>query len=119
MNPLLLQLAQLDVNKPLPELRGMGRELWVLFGAIGAVTLALVAWAVLVHKRKRDRDHPYNHAPSSNRSGIRSETGETARHPRQKRRRRHRKVMNPTLAQTGGLPRPRQEGVDSEPSQTE
>ena len=57
-------------------------DFFIVLGVIALVTIGAFIWAVVFHNNAK---------------------------PRRKRRRRHRRQINPTLAQTGGLPPVREE----------
>jgi hypothetical protein len=86
-------------------------ELMVLLGAVGAVTLLVLIWAVYIRKPPKSHSHDY-HYPSDNQEtmsgGDPEENGEK-RYRRKRRRRREHRPRNPTLAETGGLPPARSE----------
>ncbi len=86
-------------------------ERFMIFGAIGLVTVLVLLWAVFLRKKRRRRSH--HHHGHHRSSGLpefpwASQTDgappveEKRRHQRHSRRRRRRR--NPTLAETGGLP---------------
>lgn len=93
------------------------KHLFIVLGAILAVALAILFWAIAFHKgRNRDgirhRRHHHRHRQSRSSGGLRGDFQKTtagikeiieARQQRHHRRHEHR-PMNPTLAQTGGLP---------------
>ena len=97
------------------------RERLIIFGAIGLVTVLVLLWAILLRKKRRRR-REHHHAPrhSSRPSEIpEAPDDESAVSTPEKRRRRRRsgrkhRPLNPTLAETGGLPPIRSEGP-SEP----
>lgn len=90
------------------------KELLILLGAVGLVTLLLVLWAVYI--RKAPRRHSHNHHHHRHHSEDQDNTSNVTQDPetegnsepryRRKRRRRRRehRPRNPTLAETGGLP---------------
>ncbi len=81
-------------------------ELKVLFGAVLALVLLVVLWALVFHKRKDDlsrwRVHRHRHHHEQHDSST-SDAPPEQGHRRRRRRREHR-PRNPTLAETGGLP---------------
>lgn len=97
------------------------KELMMVLGAVAAVTLPVVLWAVYIRKRphshsRRHHRHHHHHqdvSPTLDRS-LRPEAEAEAeadadaegdrRHRRKRRRRREHRPRNPTLAETGGLP---------------
>ena len=88
------------------------KEVLVLLGAVGVVTLVVLLWAVYLRKRPSDRSHRHRHqhhhhsAPSDTRSSNNDDSFESGerRYRRKRRRRREHRPRNPTLAETGGLP---------------
>ncbi|MDE3066562.1 MAG: hypothetical protein KGJ60_03325 [Verrucomicrobiota bacterium] len=91
------------IENSLPFQNGPTSFWWrdVLF-VLGAIVLVAVSVTVGMILRKRSRHHHHHHS-------SRAEAGEeAAHHHSRKRRRRHHhrehRPMNPTLAQTGGLP---------------
>ncbi len=93
---------------------GSAREMILIFGAMGLVTILLVIWAIYFRKRRRHaHHHAHRHASEPTPSPEVAAAGSGAapsqgRHRRRRSRRRHR-PLNPTLAETGGLPPIRQE----------
>jgi hypothetical protein len=82
-------------------------DLFVVLGAILLVVLIAFFWALLIRKSgKRRRKYHHGHHPESYREQIQKGAGEIKELIRQHRRGRHRehRPLNPTLAQTGGLP---------------
>jgi hypothetical protein len=79
----------------------------ILFGAILLVVLVAFSWAFVTHKR---RNHIHKHRHHGRRKGIREQIQKSAvdikELVRQHRggHQRERRPINPTLAQTGGLP---------------
>jgi len=88
-------------------------EFGLLFGAAGVITLLALIWAVFIRKRESDRPSSYSYPQISNpgQNGGSSTGRGFARQRRRKRRRRR----NPTLAETGGLPPVRNEGIPGTP----
>jgi hypothetical protein len=86
-------------------------EFGLLFIAIGVIATVVLIWAVFIRKRESDRPSRYSYpqlSPSKN--GVSGEGG-SGRQRRRKRKRRR----NPTLAETGGLPPVRSEGMPDDP----
>ena len=112
-------LADEDVDAVLASWRKAdpgSREHMLIFGAIGLVTLLVMAWAVFLRKRRRRRrELHHSHSHSSRPAEVaKVPAAEDAAAPPEKRRHRrrsHRKhrSRNPTLAETGGLPPIREE----------
>jgi hypothetical protein len=87
------------------------RERLLIFGALGLVTLLILAWAVFLRKKRRRRhEHHHSHHHSSKPAEVaQAPAGEEVPTPPEKHRRRRRsghrhRPRNPTLAETGGLP---------------
>jgi FtsZ-interacting cell division protein ZipA len=87
------------------------RERLLIFGAIGLVTLLILAWAVFIRrKRKRQHEPHHSHHHSSKPAEVAQPlAGEDAsasseKHGRRRRSRHRHRPRNPTLAETGGLP---------------
>ena len=85
-----------------------------LFGTSGIIVVMALIWAVFIRKRENDGSsrYTYPHASDGARdSRAKTEAGSHRR--RRRKRRRHRR--NPTLAETGGLPPIRHEGMPDDP----
>jgi hypothetical protein len=88
------------------------RDRVVILGALGVVTLLILFWAVFFrrkdgHSRSRHRSRHRSSEPAANSAGQSTEgdadSGQRKRRKWRRQRREHR-PLNPTLAQTGGLP---------------
>ena len=102
-----------DLQKPSPGRNGLD----LLFVAVGIIVLCFVIWAVFIRKHKDERARRYSYGSStrSSASGSSRETSESfGKSGKRRRRRRHRR-LNPTLAETGGLPPPRTEMPSGDP----
>lgn len=111
MNPLLLLADALAPADTLPGLRGVWAtpELRSRLIMVAAILLAIsipAIWAVYFRKKPRHRKHHHHHVPR-----VSAEPGAvpepSARFKRRKKRRRSNhpnRALNPTLAETGGLP---------------
>ena len=95
-------------------------DMLIVLGVIILVTLAALFWALMFHQRKsshrRRRQHHHHHhksgpadEPSKAVSGFKQLLDRHRRH------RRERRALNPTLAETGGLPPVREEEPPSKP----
>jgi FtsZ-interacting cell division protein ZipA len=97
-----------------PELR----DILIVLGVILAVALIAFFWVVLFHKdgKRRRKHHHHHHHREDYSEQFRKSAGEIKELIRQRRRGRHRehRPINPTLAQTGGLP-PRREADEPPP----
>lgn len=87
------------------------KELLLVLGAVSAVTLLLVLWAVYFRKGPRRHSHHHHHraarGPSTSSvsaDDADAEGAEEKPYRRKRRRRREHRPRNPTLAETGGLP---------------
>ena len=80
----------------------------IVLGVILAVTVAALFWAVVVYQRKlphRRRRHHHHHHKTGYGEGLRKGAGGLKQLIEKRRRhRRERRPLNPTLAETGGLP---------------
>jgi hypothetical protein len=72
------------------------------FMAVGIIIALILIWAVFIRKRRDDRDRSYKYPKSSAASDDQKHSG-------RRRKRRRSRPLNPTRAETGGLPPPRQE----------
>ena len=92
------------------------RDRFVILSALAFVTMLIVCWAAFFLRREsrsrslRHSQH-YSREDSSNSSGDGEQGSAEAAPPGRKRRRQRRphRPLNPTLAQTGGLPPSRTE----------
>jgi hypothetical protein len=105
MNAALSLLAALDENDQL-LLKNLGRsgtsQITIIFGALGLVVVLLFLFVFVfrkrfLHKRKRHHHHRQASAPEAS-------EGLHAKRRRWRRPRREHRPLNPTLAQTRGLP---------------
>ncbi len=86
------------------------REAIIIFGAIGLVTILVLIWAIYFRKRRRRHSHHHSHHHSSEPTQspeapvVEAPATPSPHHHRRRHRRRGRRTLNPTLAQTGGLP---------------
>jgi len=79
----------------------------IVIGVILLVVLVVFYWAYAVRKRKnRIRKYRHHHHRKGIREQLQKNAGEIKELIRQRRHGRHRehRSLNPTLAQTGGLP---------------
>src|SRR5581483_2010783 len=99
---------QSEVIKMHPFVNDMWERV-IVFGAFFAVVLGAIARAVFIRKpsRRRRRYHYPKHgassAPGKNGAEVTSRNGEAEPEKRRRRKRRER-PLNPTLAETRGLP---------------
>jgi hypothetical protein len=89
-------------------------EFGLIFIAIAVIAVLALIWAVFIRKREGDRPNRYSYprGSGSEKNGASNDSG-SGRQRRRKRKRRHRR--NPTLAETGGLPPLRSEGMPDDP----
>lgn len=86
----------------------LGKDMALIIGAAALIFGAILAWIVFVRGPKKhpsERRHP---APPNPQPQVTLTEDGRERHRKKKRlRRRDHRQRNPTLAQTGGLPPPR------------
>lgn len=88
-----------------PSGTGISTEVLTVLGAVGAIVVGFLIWALFIRKRP---DGVEGWGPSRSKyraptEAAQSSGGEEHRRRHRRRRREHR-PMNPTLAETGGLP---------------
>ena len=99
------------------------REILLVLGCLAVVSVALLLWAAYIRKRKRHSSGHRSHHFSRTTPGIgTSGAGEKGSEPRRRRHRHRRRrsshyPLNPTLAQTGGLPPVRRDEPPASPQQ--
>jgi type VI protein secretion system component VasK len=81
-------------------------DIFAILGAILLVVLIVFFWALMVRKRKNRIRKSRRHHRKGIREQFQKSAGEIKELVRQHQRGRHRehRALNPTLAQTGGLP---------------
>jgi hypothetical protein len=92
------------------------REIAIVLAVLFLVVLGVFTWAAFWRKPRRRRKHAYHHhhsAPDGAPAGglpqrEKERSGLFHRKRRHRRQHRHERPVNPTLAQVGGLPPPRQ-----------
>ncbi len=98
---------------------GLATDLLVVLGAGVVLFGVLLLWVAYFRRRRSHRHHHRHHRPSAPAEATvaddasaesDAESSGHSRHRRRRRRREHR-GRNPTLAETGGLPPPRANGV--------
>lgn len=83
-------------------------EMWIFVGVLMLITGGVFFWALNFRKQSRHHRHHHHHSHRREPAEDKSESGERGGWFGKKRRRRKRKWRaNPTLAETGGLPEPR------------
>jgi FtsZ-interacting cell division protein ZipA len=88
------------------------KEWLIILGAVALVALLALIWAVFLRKPHRRRHshhhhhHRHHHSDESSELQASNEAQAPAPQEKHRRRRRHRhhRSLNPTLAETGGLP---------------
>jgi ABC-type transport system involved in cytochrome bd biosynthesis fused ATPase/permease subunit len=81
-------------------------DFFILLGTILLVTLAILVWALVFRKGGRRYQHHHHHHHAGSREESEKSAGgikELVQRHQHHRRREHR-LVNPTLAETGGLP---------------
>jgi hypothetical protein len=121
MNALLPLLAELEQNDQLLMLKTVGHSGWsqtaIIFGSIGVVAVSLFLIVYCFRKqilRRKRRHHHHQSAPkvaASTASPVPDEDSGRGR----KKWRRSRHPLNPTLAETHGLPPIRDESAPPPP----
>src|SRR5262249_12709897 len=86
-----------------------------LFGALGVVTLLILAWAIFIRKRPDESSSRYSYPSLDSRTKSRDNISQSPETNVAKRRRRMHRSPNPTLAEPGGLPPIRPEGYFEDP----
>ncbi len=96
---------------------GATRDVLIILGAVLGVTLLALVWAIFLRRQTRRRHSHHrarHHSPESAQSPASPPDDAATLSPlkRRKRRRRSRdhRPLNPTLAETGGLPPVRTQG---------
>lgn len=120
MSYLQLMLAAPDIEEVLGPWKSFSQgtiERLIVAGAIALVAVWGLVWALFYRKtRRRHRHHRSRHSSpaaskSSEKDGHRRDGSEAWKPRKWRRQRRPHRPRNPTLAETGGLPPPR----DGEP----
>jgi hypothetical protein len=117
MNSASIFLAQIDAKESLlgdlHKAASPRGGLTPLFVAVGIVTLLVLFWAIFIRKRPDETSRRYSYpSRDAKSSDARKSFGKSERRRRRKRKRRS---LNPTLAETGGLPPLRSEGYFEDP----
>ena len=120
MMKLHLILADVDANDLLAGQKQFGEtrlyEMLVTSGALFLAVVIAAIWAIMYSRKKRRHKHHHHHKPA----GVAVEPGtataaaaerESRRRKKWRRPRRPHRPLNPTLAQTGGLPPMRDENT--------
>jgi hypothetical protein len=94
------------------KLTPQAKERIMVFGAIGIVIVASLAWAFLSRRARRRSSRHHRRAAVGQTVKDLSDIKQTVPERRRRRRRNHR-PRNPTLAETGGLPPVRSENSSS------
>jgi FtsZ-interacting cell division protein ZipA len=116
MRPVFLAQVGADANQ---VMAGWGidpatREWLIILGAVALVALMALIWAVFLRKPHRRHHSHHHHHHRHHQSDEPAETQITTneaqipppqeKHRRRKRHHRRHRSLNPTLAETGGLP---------------
>ena len=115
MSKLYLMLADAEISEIFDAQKSFAdnrlKELLITFGALALAVVVAVIWAILYSQKKKKKKHPkHRHhrdrketAASSASVAVKAPVENESRSRKRRRRRPHR-PLNPTLAQTGGLP---------------
>ncbi len=102
-------------------------ETLILLGVLSLVIVALLIWAALIRKRHGGHHHHHRHhhhhhhrhnrqpVPAEGAAAPTSADPIPDRRERRRHRRREHRPLNPTLAETGGLPPIRRPGLPGPP----
>jgi hypothetical protein len=113
MNHLLTILADLDAADLIGAERQFKNtrmyEIVIVFGAISSVVLVSSIFAIIFSRKKKRHKHQHHHNQRSQTAAAQSSESEPSEDEsrgrrKSRRRRRPHRPLNPTLAQTGGLP---------------
>jgi hypothetical protein len=111
----------MDFFNKMPSIGPMSaemEEILIVLAAIILVTLIIVIWILYFRKPQRHEHHHHKTGHREHSKEI-SDEGKMRVRKHYRQRRRERRPMNPTLAQTGGLPPIRsQTPLDPPKSQT-
>jgi hypothetical protein len=95
-------------EKTLPTASPGGDDTLIVLGVIVVVTLGALFWALAFYSRrspKPRRRHHHHHHHKNTRGGMqKGVSGFKELIEKNRRSRRERRSLNPTLAETGGLP---------------
>jgi len=96
---------------------GATRDVLIILGAVFCVTLLALVWAIFLRRQTRRRHSHHrarHHSPQSAHPSASPTDDAVTLPPLERRKRRHRsrdhRPLNPTLAETGGLPPVRTQG---------
>jgi hypothetical protein len=79
----------------------------VFFGVAALIALAAFGWAIIFRQQPLRRHHRSHSKPAPADAGDSAQAGGIFSRRRHKHRRKAHRPVNPTLAETGGLPAPR------------
>ncbi len=112
----LAQSALFALGNPFRWFTSTTMEIVVVCGALWLVSMALVIWVLFFRSKRHHHLHQHHHGHKRPvQPEGEAEADSSHRHRRRRRRREHR-PMNPTLAQTGGLPPVRSERRSEPPA---
>jgi hypothetical protein len=104
MNDALLGAIGLDeVVRRWRTMTPAARDPIIILGALAFVTLLVVIWVVVFRKRKPD-SNSHRHSYDYPRADEGDADAKSHKRRKWRRQRRPHRPLNPTLAQTGGLP---------------
>lgn len=86
-----------------PAIGPVGHDIIVILVAVATVGIIAMAWAIYFHRGRRHHHRAKIITPASDPLGTLSGSNRSKR----KRKRKEKFKSNPTLADTGGLPRPK------------
>jgi hypothetical protein len=124
MNRLLVSSSTLAVAELFPDAgrkHSTLRDLLLVLGCLGALSVGLLLWAAFIRKPRRHSSGHSHHSHDLSRTAAAAEPGSQPhrrRHRHRRRRRGSHYPQNPTLAQTGGLPPVRRDEPPASPQQT-
>jgi hypothetical protein len=115
-DPATLLPGLLAWTNPLSRMSSTTRELVLVMGGLWLASMVVVIWALFFRSKRRHRSHHHHSARTPSPSSDAGETGDSRRRRRRRKRRSSEMPLNPTLAQTGGLPPLRSEKAPEPPA---
>jgi hypothetical protein len=107
------RLMDADISPPVHQFSPGEVFFFILLGAVVLVGLIVFFWALSIHKREKRRNKRHHPHRTNDTEQFQKVAADIQRH-RGRRRSEHRPI-NPTLAQTGGLPPLRDAGKPPPP----